>query len=1141
MNVECGYSFRLIRFIQESPITATLSGSAVGLVAKAIFDNYGWMGLGTALGATSIALAGWEYNPFGASTKAPESGDLLLKSLEKHLTTISASHQPNSIHYGQEDWQKRAYRSATKAYPFIMHQIDQGTLGAITDYISRVPNDRARLYLLANYATHLYTCQNFEEAKSICDRYVSEVVELVPNEDSDSGHNLHLVHALLHLPPDLLGEDVTLLMKALSLIDHYFLPLILSAFDTMDIYQDYYCFQFEQYQAFEAVQQGINLKLLPPVLALKLIQRFEGEAKEDLLRDFSKHYAGSVFHPDIQVELQPFLRETGSLEMLFFQMRKAHHVDETDLPRCMFHLSANHDDDQMRAVIGALLEKLGQPLDRSKYTSFVRYAIHGLIWASTRDDEQLVVRILSTLAKGNHKIDQLEVYNLLVSTVKRPDDLSPSLKHFCGLDEVQLSLDANVEKTFAEIDYLGKDLVAKVRARLNNVVHGGSSMALLFNESAALDNAGSHDFLKSALQRRAINLISSKELNELIDKKDFSAWNILFGISSRQVRSAYEDLKNKLADHGTDLLGLPNYGQLILVHAGLCMIAFKDPQGSYQSLDKMPVKWVKSYFQAAFFHPEIFSHLHTIFFKLLELEICDGGNGIANWSHFAGAILDKFAEDKNDQPTELEQALKLKLEEPILMAESVSFNNLVQGWDVEKTLGRTLLFRRGEEYLAIKLQRDNETCVDLWRELRLLDFFGGEWAQKLTSKVSPDGLLTQWPTPQTVCRIHGIPYKLQKSIPVKIFDGHPDMLHAYVYTFPSDSYFRYLHDPDISDEGFEFARKAMFHDLFVLARHRFVYTALADLFHNQEIGANLRIDQGEFLPLPDLFRHQPGRSGTGRLTGIKKATEYVNARRSGLADVGDTDTLSNLSNKSWYNSVFADWCSLEHKGFQNYLLAHYAASYLLVDQLIVARRNHDMLDWQNPDSVAHILHEMKSGYALALASYADVELTIAEKFVENIGINWKRFAQQLCFFMRNDETGYVPHVSKGKIPKEIFGSTAVSIDDTRNFRGWDETLGFTLDGVDPDSGTVNGQHMIKEGEGQWHDIAVMMPSLTDMQSKAKRWRRRAKETDDIARKSHCLRKSLQHNPSQIKVIDQLIPLASPHEANLLQTNRRRWV
>ncbi len=111
-----------------------------------------------------------------------------------------------------------------------------------------------------------------------------------------------------------------------------------------------------------------------------------------------------------------------------------------------------------------------------------------------------------------------------------------------------------------------------------------------------------------------------------------------------------------------------------------------------------------------------------------------------------------------------------------------------------------------------------------------------------------------------MCHIVDLPTHLQAQV-VGAIGEEDHHISAYIYEFSDDSYFHYLHDARLSSEQFQKAREAILHDLFLLARHGIVYTALADLFHNLE-QIDDRADQGQYLPLIDLIRRS-ARMGSG--------------------------------------------------------------------------------------------------------------------------------------------------------------------------------------------------------------------------------------------------------------------------------------
>lgn len=524
----------------------------------------------------------------------------------------------------------------------------------------------------------------------------------------------------------------------------------------------------------------------------------------------------------------------------------------------------------------------------------------------------------------------------------------------------------------------------------------------------------------------------------------------------------------------------------------------------------LPNSWVRRYFQAVFYWPEHFKFIIDNRFRLESLDISDGGNGIGSWVNTVEAFLKKMRSSEGS--TAFADAYKEATEASNPTPRSLLLPQLIEGWVFERVLGRTLLFKRNGIYRAIKLQRATESVDALWREHNIITLLTSERGKLLFSEECPDGFMTKWPTPVEVCHIKELPLNLQAHIkmPIAVKDRS---LYAYVYEFPNDHYFRYLHDPTLKVEEFTWARKAMLHDLFALARHGIVYTALADLFHNLEFRVE-RGDEGQYLPLVDLFKIQVGRMGAGRLMGIWGAVEYPNARASGLADP-DTHLISNLM----ANLSETPLREREQKGvdgLEHYLFAHFFSCYLLVDQLIMGRRAFSTMNWQDEEYVNELGKQMANGMGMALAAFTNLPLDTVENFVQKGGLDWKKLARQMCFWMRNDSQGYVPHIKAGRIPQSIFEDVTCTMANSKDLRGWSDSHGFMLkDGV-PDSGPVNGQHLIKEGERSWYVMALFSQVMKDEVAKAKKWRKRAKQSENVDEKMFCIKKIVQHRPDQIR-------------------------
>ncbi len=554
-----------------------------------------------------------------------------------------------------------------------------------------------------------------------------------------------------------------------------------------------------------------------------------------------------------------------------------------------------------------------------------------------------------------------------------------------------------------------------------------------------------------------------------------------------------------------------NFYKIALMHTLFSSNSFN----SYFPLRQIPVKWLKDYFQFLFFHPNLLHPILEKCFKLEFLDISESGVESANWALLVERLLSSFESPHHSlKPTSAfatayREAITCELAE----LKNVPFWTMIEGWGFEKALGRTLLFKNPQgQYRAIKLQSASEQVDALWRELHVVKLLTSEKAKELTSERSPRGLLTTWPTPIDVCRFTNFPSHFHELL-TKEIALEDRCVNAYIYEFSDDSYFRYLHDPSLTPEDYKTARVAMLHDLFVLAQHGIVYTALADLFHFTN-PTNLalqeaRPDEGLFLPLPDLFRVTG--QGTGRLRNIWGSIEYPNARASGLADAADVDLIDNIITNI-AETPFKERSLIGMQGIESFILAHYAASYLLVDQLILGRREREQMDWQNEDYVKEIGRQMAEGFTIALAAYTNLQEEIVQPFTEFGGLDWTGLARQMSFWMRNDDKGYVPHVQARKIPRNIFENVHVFVSDTKEIGNWKQDRGFMYNEDIPDSGPMSGQHMIKEGERSWYVSALWLVVMSDVQSKYDKWKKRTEMAEDEQETVRGLKKQFKYRP-----------------------------
>ncbi len=123
--------------------------------------------------------------------------------------------------------------------------------------------------------------------------------------------------------------------------------------------------------------------------------------------------------------------------------------------------------------------------------------------------------------------------------------------------------------------------------------------------------------------------------------------------------------------------------------------------------------------------------------------------------------------------------------------------------------------------------------------------------------------------------------------------------------------------------------------------------------------------------------------------------EYPNARASGLADP-DTDLVDRIV-AHLSETPLRERAMQGVKGIELDVLAHFMASYLLVDQLIVGRREHDKMDWQDEAYTQALGQQMASGLIIALAAYSGLSRELVAPFVQNSGVDWQCLAGKCPF------------------------------------------------------------------------------------------------------------------------------------------------
>jgi len=371
--------------------------------------------------------------------------------------------------------------------------------------------------------------------------------------------------------------------------------------------------------------------------------------------------------------------------------------------------------------------------------------------------------------------------------------------------------------------------------------------------------------------------------------------------------------------------------------------------------------------------------------------------------------------------------------------------------------GRTLVFegKNGAQY-GIKLKKKDEDVSEFEGEGTLLGY--------LNASKNALGLKSSLPHLIKTIRIVGIPEKIKKALAKASAGGKGFEIEvkggvmAMVYEAPKD-YFKFLNDPSLGDEEFMAASFRGLEDLFRLARHNLIHTALIELFHN--VIQRGREDRGRFVWMVNTVRPMMSRSGTGRLHAWTSAVKFPNLRGSGLADLAHMARIEELTKAENNESVHLAPLHRFKGSTQNFFLASYLGDYLLAWSLLVGSRFQQKgeLDWKDGAKVSRLAGVMKKGFTHAFSVYSGVPEKASLAFLGTI-INWQRIAVQMSWCMSD---AYVEALKTRKVPQKIYGKGVKVIipNNMETMRGWTDK-GWSFDGKNPDLGPVNGSFPAQE-------------------------------------------------------------------------------
>ena len=474
--------------------------------------------------------------------------------------------------------------------------------------------------------------------------------------------------------------------------------------------------------------------------------------------------------------------------------------------------------------------------------------------------------------------------------------------------------------------------------------------------------------------------------------------------------------------------------------------------------------------------PEASSKILRDLCRMVSVDLSIEGSTPNSWEAYAKSQLGRVQIKASDttvlQKEMAERWSQIKAQKPEEKPASWLESLEREGWSPFKILGRTRIYRNAEgKYLAVKWQKKGEDVQELYKEAITLDV--------LHKHKKNLGLLSEYPKPKGVFEFKGAitPQFFQDvTVPIEAKEGKAI---AYVYEFPNDSYFAYLHDPKEGQDpekvakDYALARHALIADLFTLAKNGLIMSQLADIFHRSE-GSRGRDDSGRFMAMNFLVRNWGSYTrvgefsgvGSGRLHHLETAVEFVNAGYSGVRDAGDSLLLSQIMQPGFeFTETYFSWL-IQNKPSEaaTFILANFLAEYLLVYELTITERmahfKENQLDWKDPQKVKALATELRDGFVNAMRYYSGISRNIVEKFLDNAGIDWERASKQLQFFSRKDEKGYLFHNEPELFPKEIYGEE-VRVD---GMTFWNLDEGMSDGGDTRHRGTVSGTDPVKEPE-----------------------------------------------------------------------------
>ncbi|KAJ6125960.1 hypothetical protein N7471_010453 [Penicillium samsonianum] len=449
-------------------------------------------------------------------------------------------------------------------------------------------------------------------------------------------------------------------------------------------------------------------------------------------------------------------------------------------------------------------------------------------------------------------------------------------------------------------------------------------------------------------------------------------------------------------------------------------------------------------------HPSLIHRLVKHLATLEILELRTGGDCRSSYLKFAEALM-----VRRSLPDDQLAETAMKEAEGQLRRVSLDSAYFDSCW----SNGRTLLSIREDKVLGLKLPKANEQGA-LWKEAAAND------ALRMLDERQGLGLESRWP--RTIGMITIDPRMTRSvSAPIKLEQGDMDGL-LYEVPIADDedlelrdlAYFRYPHL--IKDlPTLRRSSRVFLSDWARLAsRIGLLNTIPADLYHNASDSGRRYHWNPEQLGV-----HRGGTSGAGRLERPREAIAYMNAGELGLRDTKSFQTISMYAKelereRQKFTVGTTDKAAALMSGLGDMLFAwvlSVAEWYRLNNRLTDVKCLETTLRW---------------GISAFFESYTRRKSEYTKRLLLEL-VDWQVLAEQISYYFSG---AYVTDLRENRVRQGIYpdGRCTVQKPSTEH---WDDSLGWSEDGVHVDCGPRNGPFPVTSLIGGLHCITAIAITL----------------------------------------------------------------